>query len=255
MSNGGSPQPGQPPLFNLSMYSIQAPISPVEFYVAAPLAKQVPDPFLHSLIHEIRNPLTNIVLSVELLGELLKGNDSKEFLEIIARNAERINNLIVDFLSYSQAPDMHSGSYYVCPLIDEVLAIVRDRLLLKNVTVSKAYISTDMKVTLNQQQVKIGITNIILNSIEAMPKENGKLKLVVKTVKDKCVVKIEDNGCGIKKENLRQIATPFFTKRKGGLGMGMSTAARIFRQNNIDLIVRSKPDRGTRFILTFGKSE
>lgn len=123
------------------MYTIQAPISAVEMYVAAPLKRQVPDQFILSLVHEIRNPLTNIVLSVELLGDLLKGSDSKKFLEIISRNTERINNLIVDFLSYSQATDMQPGSYYICPLIDEVLEIVKDRLLLKNILVSKTYVT------------------------------------------------------------------------------------------------------------------
>lgn len=111
---------------------------------------------------------------------------------------------------------------------------------------------TDQKVTLNKQQIKIALTNIILNSIEAMTGGGGKLKIVVKVIDNKCVVKIEDNGSGIKKDNLRKIATPFFTQRKGGLGIGMSTSARMFRQNNIDLIVRSKPGRGTRFILMFG---
>jgi signal transduction histidine kinase len=233
------------------MYSIQAPISPADFYIAAPLAKQAPDPFIYSLVHEIRNPLTNIVLSVELLESLLEGSESKELLDVIARNTERINNQIVDFLSYSQASDMQPTNYPICRLIDEVLEVVKDRLLLKNITVSKAYLASELKLMVNKQQVKIALTNIILNSIEAMQVGKGKLKLVVKAVQDKCLVKIEDNGCGIKKHNLRQIATPFYTQRQGGLGIGMSTATRMFQLNNIDLIVRSKPDHGTRFILLF----
>jgi signal transduction histidine kinase len=71
--------------------------------------------------------------------------------------------------------------------------------LLKNITVRKDYSTLDCKILVNKQEIKIALANIIINAIDAMPSENGKLKLITKSINGKCVIEIEDNGIGISK--------------------------------------------------------
>ena len=59
----------------------------------------------------------------------------------------------------------------ICELLDEVLVMAEDRIMLKNITVWKQYAAQDCKVVLNRSNMKIALTNIIINAIDAMRRE------------------------------------------------------------------------------------
>lgn len=84
-----------------------------------------------------------------------------------------------------------------------------------------------------------------------MHSENGKLKLITKSINGKCVIEIEDNGIGISRENLQHIFTPYFTDKAGGMGLGLSTIMDILNSNHATAEVESEEGNGTRFILSF----
>jgi signal transduction histidine kinase len=156
--------------------------------------------FASALAHEVRNPLSNINLAADMLKSMLIADDQKIYLDIITRASTRINVLVTDLLRYYQADEMQSEKHSINELIDEVLEITQDRMMLKNITVSKYYTTLDCKISMNEQKIKIALTNIIINAIDAMPSENGKLKLVTKLINGKCVIEIGDNGVGISKK-------------------------------------------------------
>src|SRR4029079_12577994 len=68
--------------------------------VAPRIIKDPAVEFSSALIHEVRNPLTNINLSVEMLGAAIKDNQLKVYLDIIKRSSIRINSLICDLLKH-----------------------------------------------------------------------------------------------------------------------------------------------------------
>jgi len=217
--------------------------------VATKIIKDPPVQFATALIHEVRNPLTNINLAVEMLGSAIKDNQLKIYLDIITRSSIRINSLICDLLKYEDEVQVEKCSLH--QLLDEVLEMAGDRIRLKKIAVSKDYASNDCKIELNRLKMLIGLTNIVVNSIDAMIPGKGELKLVTKSVEGKCIIQIEDNGCGISKENLKNIFKPYFTNKAGGLGIGLATTCDILRSNNVGVNVESEEGKGTRFILTF----
>jgi signal transduction histidine kinase len=210
-----------------------------------------PVEFTYTLAHEIRNPLSTINLAVEMLKLTNDEHEKKTCLDIIMRNSLRINNLLTDLLTSYQLDEIRLQKYSINQLIDEALVIIGDRLTMKNIKVSKYYSTLDCKILLNKEKIKIALTNIIINAIEAMPLQNGQLKLVTKLVNGKCVVEIEDNGSGISKENMKKIFTPYFTSKPGGMGLGLSSSLDILRANHFHVDVQSKEGSGTRFILLF----
>jgi|SRR5687767_4880714 signal transduction histidine kinase len=139
-------------------------------------------------------------------------------------------------------------------LLDEVLIITQDRITHKNIVVSKEYGLQNIKIELNGPEVKIALTNIVINAIEAMPSGKGKLKLSTKSIGNKYVMQIEDNGCGISKENIPYIFKPYFTNKPGGLGLGLSIANDILLLNHVRVIVESTEGQGTIFLLIFDKN-
>ncbi len=219
--------------------------------VSSKLVRKSPDKFAAALVHEIRNPLTNINLAVEILKSELNDESREMYLDILLRSASRINIAVTDLLNYFQADEIEFENHPIQQLLDAALEVAEDRIMLKGITVTKDYPLQDSMAYVNKQVIIIAITNIIINAIEAMPLGKGQLKLTTKTVNNRPVIKIEDNGIGINKENLQNIFNPYYTKKAGGMGLGLSTTMKIMLANKAQLAVQSEVDKGTLFIITF----
>jgi len=206
---------------------------------------------LAALVHEVRNPLANINLATEMLGTIFTNDDQKLYLDIIMRNSIRINRVLTDMLVTFQPDETHLEEHSIRELLDEVLAVSMDRVMLKNIIVKKNYVKKDHKTLVDKLKLKIAFTNIIINAIEAMPLEKGVLNLVTRSANGKAVVEITDNGVGIAKEDIEHIFKPYFTKRPGGMGLGLSTTFDMLQSNHVGINVRSTPGKGTSFILSF----
>jgi signal transduction histidine kinase len=217
-----------------------------------------PARFVTALAHEVRNPLTNINLAVDMLAFAVNDDEPKLYLDIIRRSSARINHLIGDLLK-NQEPDKAEGngysignSYSMHRLLDEVLEMAADRIRLKSITVRKEYASQDKHIMMDKVKIMIALTNIVINALDAMSSENGELRLTEGLVDDHYSLQIGDNGCGIPAEHLQEIFKPYFTRKPGGLGLGLSTTWDILEANHIRMNVESREGEGTCFTLLFG---
>ncbi|MDP4131309.1 MAG: HAMP domain-containing sensor histidine kinase [Bacteroidota bacterium] len=175
------------------------PTSAALFQSLAPqkVIQQLPVQFASALAHEIRNPLANIQLAVEILKPTLCDQDQHLYLDFIMRGSERINEVVAELLASFRTGKRQKKHESVHKLLDEVLAMTGDRIALKNIKVRKDYSTVDCKVMMDKPKVIIALTNIIINAIDAMPAVNGQLILATKSINDKCVLEIRDNGIGI----------------------------------------------------------
>ena len=210
---------------------------------------------ISALAHEVRNPLTNIDLAAEMLSLGIKDETMRLYLDIIMRSSVRINNLVNELLKFRLADQAPAKKHSVHQLLDEVLEMAEDRLMLKKIAVRKEYAADDYEITLDRVKLGIALTNIIINAIDAMASKTGELKLVTKSLDNKYILQIEDNGCGISKDNLKNIFKPYFTHKKGGLGLGLATTYDILQAGNVGVFVTSEEGIGTRFVLMFDKNQ
>jgi signal transduction histidine kinase len=210
--------------------------------------------FASALTHEVRNPLTNINLAVEMLSRLVSDDAPKIYLDIIKRGSIRINDLISELLKFKPADNGSIKEYSIHQLLDEVIEMADDRMRLKNIVVTKDFSIWDIKIILNKPEMKIALTNIIINAIDAMGPEKGELKLTTKSSGNKYIIQIKDNGCGISKKNLKNIFKPYFTDKPGGLGLGLAKTYNILHANQVGINVESEAGKGTCFILSFNKN-
>lgn len=230
------------------------PLKLAESPAALRVVQEPPGQFFPVLAHEIRNPLSNINLATEMLKSVAIDDYQKTYLDIIMRGCARISNLVTDILTSLQTGELQMEKHSIHQLLDETLAIAGDRLQLKNITVRKQYTAQDCKMIMNGPKMKIALTNIIINAIDAMPPEKGQLTLVTKSTGGKYILEIEDNGTGISKENLKNIFKPYFTSKPGGMGIGLSATLDILHSNHVRVAVESEEGSGTRFILSFKKT-
>jgi len=218
------------------------------------IEEELPEKFISALAHEIRNPLSTINLAGEMLKSMTSTEEQKTFLDIILRGSVRINDILTELFTSLKPDEIQEKKYSIHELLDEVLGMAKDRTRLKNIAVKKEYAAKDYKIILNRSAMKIALTNIMINAIEAMNTENGELRVVTKSTTGKYVIEIKDNGCGISKTNLKKIFTPYFTNKPGGLGLGLSTTYNILKSNHIGVNVKSEEGKGTRFILLLDKN-
>lgn len=206
-----------------------------------------------ALAHEVRNPLSNINLSLKMLQIHAKDDESLEYLDIIQRSSDRISRLVNDFLQVKSVKEKLPEKNSIHQLIEEVLAITKDQLVLKKTNVQTDYSSDDTGIMLNGPEIKICLTNIIINAIDAMEPGSGKLTLTTRATEEYFFLHIGDNGCGISKGNLSKIFAPYFTNKSGGMGLGLSTTYHLLRSNHVGIKVHSELGEGTRFTLLFDK--
>jgi len=202
--------------------------------------------------HEIRNPLTNINLSLEQIESEVKEKENLAmFFDIIRRNSERINSLITELLNTSKPVQLVMGKVSINKVVGDALDLIRDRILLKKVKLETDFSSDICDVTIDDEKVKIAILNILVNAVEAVDDNTGILKVSTRGEDEVCVVEICDNGCGIPSDAIDRIFDPFFSGKPSGTGLGLSTTHNIIRSHNGSIDVSSIAGKSTCFTLRF----
>ncbi|MBK9731769.1 MAG: response regulator [Chitinophagaceae bacterium] len=205
------------------------------------------------IAHEIRNPLTNVKLALQQLQDELT-NPSESILtliEMIDRNCNRINQLIINLLNSTKSEKLNYEDLSINALIDETLELAHDRLELKKIKIEKKYSDDICDVYVDREQVKIALLNIIINAIEAVEEERGKLIFTTEGKGDKCVVTISDNGKGMAPDELDKIFEAYYTGKSKGIGLGLTTTQSIILSHKGNIKVESRVNSGTTFIITF----
>jgi PAS domain S-box-containing protein len=203
------------------------------------------------IAHEVRNPLTNIHLALDQLQSNEPDEDSRMFLDIIDRNSSRINQLITELLNSSKPANLEFKEYNITTLLQETLALASDRITLKNIQLITQY-GLDASIRVDKEKLQIAFLNMIINAIEAMPEENGVLRVETSISEEHNLqVRIFDNGSGIPQENLNHLFEPFFSSKPKGIGLGLTATHNIIINHKGSIEVESKQGHGTCFTIQF----
>ena len=132
---------------------------------------------VRTLAHEVRNPLSNIHMSLEQLGSLTKAEE-RVYIDIIDRNGKRINDLITELLTYSKPTEMIFEKVVLQTAVDETIGIALDRLTLKQIKLRVNYPEFPCYIRADKEKLKIALLNIIINAIEAIENMKGDLSIV-----------------------------------------------------------------------------
>lgn len=206
---------------------------------------------VRTLAHEIRNPLTNIGLSLEGIMDKNPDEGQLPFIDIIRRGSKRINDIISELLNSSKAVELKSELVDLNELVNEVIGIAQDRIQLKNIQTTVSLSDAPVVKLLDKEKFKIAILNLVVNAIEAMDKEQKILTVVLTQTLDQTAITIKDNGSGMAEEQLRKLYEPYFTTKKTGMGLGLVSTLNIIKSHKAAIEVDSKPGGGTTFKVIF----
>jgi PAS domain S-box-containing protein len=208
---------------------------------------------VRTLAHEVRNPLSNIHMSLEQLGSFTKGEE-KIYIDIIDRNGKRINDLITELLTSSKPTEMVFERIVLQTTVDETIGIALDRLTLKQIRLRVNYPDFPCYIMAEKEKLKIALLNIIINAIEAIERPDGELSISIYHTENNYSLEISDNGCGIPQENLSKLFEPYFTSKRNGIGLGLASTLNILQAHNASIEVKSKINVGTSFIISFDQA-
>jgi PAS domain S-box-containing protein len=206
------------------------------------------------LAHEVKNPLTTILLSAEQLGYELPEdviNESGDLVDVIKKNCTRINQLIMQLLESTRFSELDLREYNINVLLDEALESIKDRLALQKIEIIRDYEIDICSIKADGEKVKIAFTNLFINALEAMDNRKGVLKIRTLTQDKKCLVEISDNGSGISQEHLERLFEPFYTSKATGSGLGLTNTQNIILSHGGSIRVKSRVNVGTTFYITF----
>jgi PAS domain S-box-containing protein len=205
---------------------------------------------VRTLAHEVRNPLTNINLSLDQMGEDFEEEDAKFFLDIIRRNSQRINDLITELLNTSRPSEVIFSRLDLKEVLESTIELAIDRINLKGITLIQN-LSDKIVLDLDKSKISIAFLNIIINAVEAMQEGKGILTIDTTLNSKNAVVTIKDNGIGISQEHISRLFEPYFTSKNNGIGLGLAATLNIIQSHKARVEVESEMGKSTTFIITF----
>lgn len=201
--------------------------------------------------HEIRNPLSSILGSIDLIKKTSTLNrENSMLLDIVVKELLRVNELIERFLMFAKPIPPKFTKTDISRLISEVVDLIRfDKDYRENIEIEiidrlKEEIDVDPAL---MRQV---FWNMIKNSLQAIKRE-GKILLSLSKVPDKgtAMITISDTGTGISATEISKIFDPFYSTKEKSTGIGLSIIHSIIREHNGSISVESTLDEGTIFTI------
>ncbi|MBN1885605.1 MAG: response regulator [Candidatus Krumholzibacteriota bacterium] len=201
--------------------------------------------------HEIRNPLTGIATTAQVLRERLAGDgENVKYITVILDEIKRLDDIIRNLLTFARPTQPRPAAVSLAEVIESALALVADDAAGSGVAVSFESEIEDDSCLLDRDQVKQVILNIAMNGVQACDR-GGALSVRLAEAPDRAfvAVTVADTGEGIGPEAADKLYNPFFTTRPEGTGLGLSISRKIVEAHGGRLFHESEQGRGTTFYI------
>lgn len=196
--------------------------------------------------HEIGNPLTSISSYIQILREMDFDDFTRESLETIARQINRIADIVRQMSGFSRTTASELKPYNLGDLVAQTLELIRYDKRMKNIAITRDIPADLPRIVVDETQLIQVFMNIILNAADAMP-GGGALDIGAARGERELEVSFADTGSGISEENRERIFDPFFTTKEKGTGLGLSVSYSIIKSFKGDILVDARPGGGTIF--------
>ncbi len=218
--------------------------------------------FVANVSHELKTPITAIKGSVETLqsGAVNEPDNASRFLDIIARQADRLNAIIEDLLALSRI-EQDEGKAGIQLEPAAVSEVIHGALQACQVQVRDKQVRLlvdcpdDLQCQANAPLLEQALVNLIDNAIKYSP-EGGEVRINARPVAPGLEITVRDFGCGIEKEHLPRLFERFYrvdkarSRKQGGTGLGLAIVKHIVQAHHGQVRVDSILGEGSTFTIT-----
>ncbi len=215
------------------------------------------------MAHEIKNPLVSIKTFAQLLPERYQDSDFREtFFSLIGHEVDRIDSLVNQLLRFARPAKPLLKPMHVHEVLEKALLLVGHRLYQKNIKLTRSWQADVDTIRADVDQIEQVFLNFFINALDAM-KPGGSLTVATEIgsteiwptaladgateVHEILRVSVEDDGSGIRPEDVFHVFDPFFTTKDYGTGLGLSVVHGIVQEHGGQIEVESELDHGTSF--------
>jgi signal transduction histidine kinase len=207
------------------------------------------------LAHEIRNPLSTMRLTLDLLAEDFRDPQSDrdrralQKIDRVRKESHRLEGLLEDFLRLVRVGGLDLEPTDLNAVVEDVRDFCEPQSLAQGI-VTRIQLDPDLPhVSLHVDSFKQALLNLIRNAQHAMP-EGGELILRTRRSPDDIArLDVIDTGLGIPTDIQPRVFTPFFSTRPRGTGLGLPMTRRIVEAHGGSIELDSEPGKGTQFSL------
>ena len=209
------------------------------------------------IAHEVRNPLSSIKMSLQILAKRMnpEGNDLKRF-RIAEKEVDHLEVLVNNVLAFAKPVEPQKNPVDLAKVLEQAIAMAEKGIADKQIEMQTNFGSIP-PIAVDAAMMADAFLNVIRNAVEAV-EEHGKVMVSLRyfdETRQAVVVEIRDNGSGIDKEDMPHIFNPFFTRKNYGTGLGLSLVKKIvdLHQGKIEII--SEKYKGTKVCVTLSSNE
>ena len=203
------------------------------------------------IAHEINNPLAGILLySSNMRKKVEQGTFLEEGLGIIIKETQRCRTIIQGLLEFARDREPQKTLANVNEILDRAFGILENEFHLRHVALEKRLSAEMVPILIDENQIEQVFINLLLNALQAVESSGWVMvKTALETGRNRVIVRIADNGCGIDEQDIKKIFDPFFSTKSKGTGLGLSVSYGIVQNHRGDIKVHSIPSQGTRFTI------
>lgn len=220
--------------------------------------EQVRRDFVANVSHELRTPITSIKGFVETLldGAMEDTADARRFLEILAKQADRLNAILGDLLTLSSIEEEEERAHITLELLgirntlEAAQELCSKKASAKNISVHLDCPET-ITARINPSLLEQAVANLIDNAIKYSPA--GSAVHIRAFREDGIIIRVEDRGCGVSQEHLPRLFERFYRVDKarsrslGGTGLGLAIVKHVITAHGGRVTVESAPGVGSTF--------
>ncbi|OGS36786.1 MAG: hypothetical protein A2506_01710 [Elusimicrobia bacterium RIFOXYD12_FULL_66_9] len=208
------------------------------------------------LAHEVRNPLTGIGSTIQiLLAEAPGGSPRREILGKVLTQLNRMEQTMGNFLRFARMPEAVVRPFELHEPLSRVMDLVESRLRAQKIKLERD-IPKDLPCLRGDPgQIEQVLLNLCINAAHAMP-SGGTLTIDAHAEEAGAIlIEVSDTGKGISSADLEHVFRPFFTTKENGSGLGLPLSRQIVMAHDGEMWIESVPDRGTSIFMRLPTAE
>jgi len=203
--------------------------------------------------HDVRNPLNAIKLlsshTVDTLNGVPEAAGSIKQLKTIRNEVNRLEDIVSAFLSLAKERELKLETARIDPLLEECTRLIRKDAEKRGIRLTAELRAGDVPLMIDSQQLKRAFLNVLINAMEACPKE-GRVRLFSRVTDHSCEVEVRDDGPGMDPDVAERAFDPYFTTKEAGTGLGLSTTRAIVEEHGGSVSLSSVEGRGCQVLIT-----
>ena len=206
------------------------------------------------IAHEIKNPLTPIKLSAQRLqrkfGDQVQDRVFSQSTELIIRQVEHLQQMVSEFSAFAKLPEVHPARDDVASLLEEVVALFRQSH--SAITWIVTHQGDTPSFRFDREAIKRVLLNLLTNAAEALSNQEGgqvEVSLSCDVTKGWVRVQVADNGPGLSAEERSRLFEPYFSRKKGGTGLGLTIVKSLVNDHHGYVRIRANSPQGSVFVV------